>query len=72
MRQLSGKSKLAQLRVTKGLSQSQLANKLGVTWKDVQRWELGQNDLRARYCRPYAKAVGVSTDYLLKAIEEMI
>ena len=48
-----------------GLSQAQLAEKVGVTRKAVEFWEKGINEPKASYIYQLAKVFDVSADYLL-------
>lgn len=58
------------LREKKGLSQSQLGEKLGVTNKAVSRWENGGAYPSTELMLPLAKALGVSIEDLYNAITE--
>lgn len=50
---------LRALRIQKGLTQSQLANKLGVTTQTVSSWEKGEYHPRPRFVPLLAKILGV-------------
>ena len=58
--------KIAKLRKEKGLTQSQLAEMISVSNKTISRWETGEGYPEISLLGPLAKALGVSTDYLLK------
>lgn len=58
--------KIAKLRKEKGLTQSQLAEMINVSNKTISRWETGEGYPEISLLVPLAKALGVSTDYLLK------
>ena len=58
--------KIAKLRKEKGLTQSQLAEMISVSNKTISRWETGEGYPEISLLVPLAKALGVSTDYLLK------
>lgn len=53
------------LREKKGLTQAELARKLGVTRSSVNAWELGISVPSTQYLVELACIFGVSTDYLL-------
>jgi transcriptional regulator with XRE-family HTH domain len=56
--------RVAELRKSKGLSQTDLGNLVGVVWQNVQNVELGKVT-RPRYLEDLARALDVSVDYLL-------
>lgn len=58
--------KIAKQRKEKGLTQSQLAEMISVSNKTISRWETGEGYPEISLLVPLAKALGVSTDYLLK------
>ena len=58
--------KIAKQRKEKGLTQSQLAEMINVSNKTISRWETGEGYPEISLLVPLAKALGVSTDYLLK------
>ena len=53
------------LRERKGLTQSSLAKKLGVTRSSVNAWEMGLSTPSTQYLIELSKFFNVSTDYLL-------
>ena len=57
-------------RTKKGLSQSQLGEKLGVTNKAVSRWENGSAYPSTELMLPLAEALGVTIEDLYKAISD--
>ncbi len=57
--------RLKELRKSKGLSQSELGEIIGVTYSSISYWEKGINEPKACYIISLAKFFGVSTDYLL-------
>ena len=63
------KNKLTSLRVQKGLSQSELAERLHVTRQAVSRWEGGKTEPDVDTLIAIAKIFGVSLDYLCGADE---
>ena len=62
--------KIAKLRKENGLTQSQLAEIINVSNKTVSRWETGEGYPEISLLVPLAKALGVSTDYLLNEEQE--
>jgi len=61
---------ICELREKKGLSQSQLGKKLGVTNKAVSRWENGGAYPSTELMLPLAKELGVAIEDLYKVISE--
>ncbi|MBQ7336659.1 MAG: helix-turn-helix transcriptional regulator [Clostridia bacterium] len=61
---------LCELREKKGLSQSQLGEKLGVTNKAVSRWENGSAYPSTELMLPLAEALGVTIEDLYKVVSE--
>ena len=59
--------KITKLRKEKGLTQSQLAALINVSNKTISRWETGEGYPEISLLLPLAKALGVTTDYLLGA-----
>lgn len=53
------------LREIKGITQAELARRLGVTRSSVNAWELGISTPSTQYIVELAAIFGVSTDYLL-------
>ena len=58
--------KLTRLRKTKGLSQEDLADSLGVSRQAVSRWEQGSTFPDLPNLRKIVKVFGVSADYLIR------
>lgn len=56
---------IKELRLEKGLSQSLLASKIGVSQKAIDFWERGINEPKASYIIKFADFFDVSADYLL-------
>jgi len=54
------------LRMSRGLSQTQLADRLGVTFQQVQKYESGNNRISMGRLTRLAKVFGVSVPYLLE------
>ncbi len=57
--------RIKELRQEKNLSQSVLAQKIGVSQKAIDYWERGINEPKATYIVRLADFFDVSTDYLL-------
>ena len=57
---------LTALRKTKGLSQEQLAENLGLTRQTISKWELNQSSPDISYIIQLSDFFGVSADYLIK------
>lgn len=53
-------------RVTAGITQSELADKLGVTQKNVSRWECGERTPSAITLAKICMALGASADDILE------
>ena len=52
------------------LTQQGLADKLGVSYMTVQRWELGQSLPRAAHQQRLMEALGLTPDELFAALDE--
>ena len=57
------------LRKTKGLSQEELANKMGVSRQAVSKWESEQSSPDLEKIIIMSNFFGVTTDYILKGME---
>ena len=57
---------ICELRKSKGLSQTELGNKLNVTNKAVSRWETGRGLPDSSLLLPLGKELGVSVDEILQ------
>ncbi len=57
---------ICELRKSKGLSQTELGNKLNVTNKAVSRWETGRGLPDSSILLPLAKELGVTVDEILR------
>lgn len=58
--------KIIELRKKEGLSQEELADKLGVSRQSVSKWEMAQSTPDLNRILKMSELFGVSTDYLLK------
>jgi transcriptional regulator with XRE-family HTH domain len=61
---------LADLRLHRFLTQKQLAERLGVPYQMVQRWESGRVMPRPNHLKNLAEALEVSGEQLLAALRE--
>lgn len=57
--------RLRQARKNKGLTQTELANRLGITQKSYQRMETGVHDLKMSTISQLCYALDISADWLL-------
>lgn len=57
--------RIRELRIEKGLTQTQLAEHLGLTQKSVSKYELEQLDLSTELVVKISRFFEVSADYLL-------
>lgn len=55
-------SRLAAARKSVGLSQVELARKVGVAQSTLSKWEQGDSDMQAVHLRPLAKALGLTLE----------
>jgi len=62
---------LEQLRIRAGLTQEQLAEKVGVNRITISNWENGTQP-RIQFIRPLADALGVSTADVYDAIQKSL
>lgn len=58
-------NRLKELRKEKGLTQQELADKIGVTKRTLQRWENGEGNIKSDKAQRLADYFGVSVGYLL-------
>ena len=63
---MSVSEKLHELRISKGVSQKELADSLGVAQSSVNYWEKGQRDPSITVVKKIAEYFGVSMDYLME------
>lgn len=59
------KDRIKELRISKNLSQQQLADKLGLSQSAVAKWELGKTEPTASAIIAIAKFFNKTTDYIL-------
>ena len=60
------KDNIRAARAAANLTQTALADKIGVKQKDVSRWENGAREPSATWIKKLAEALNVSADELLK------
>ena len=63
---MSFSDKLYDLRISKGISQKELADRLGVAQSSINYWEKGQRDPSITIVKKIAEFFGVSLDYLME------
>ena len=63
-------SRIRETRVSKGLSQLDLAKNAGTHQSNLSGWERGRRDIFAWTLARLAVALGVSTDYLLHLTDD--
>ena len=56
-------ARMRSLRLAAELSQEELGQKLGISFQQVQKYELGRNRISASRLLEIANVLGVSTDY---------
>jgi transcriptional regulator with XRE-family HTH domain len=61
--------KIRKLRLTKGLSQKDLAKYVGVTYQQIQNYEKGKSKIPVDRLIRIAEALEVSLDYFLKEFD---
>lgn len=61
--------RLSELRKRNGLSQEELAERMGLTRQTISKWELGQSSPDIEYVIALCECFDVSSDYLLRGIE---
>ena len=57
--------KIRKLRMALGLSQMKLAEKIGVSFQQVQKYESGANKVSLEKLEKIAKALNISFDYFI-------
>lgn len=61
--------RLKELRLAKGITRVELANKLGVTLRSISYWETGQRECDFEILIKLAALLDCTTDYLLGVSE---
>ena len=59
------KERLKELRLERGLTQTELANKTKISQAGIAKWETGDRTPNLEYLIVLAKFFGVSADYLI-------
>lgn len=59
-------SRIKELRVAKKLTQTDLANKVGMSYIQIGRYEVSKSNPSAEVLQKIASALGTTTDYLMK------
>lgn len=62
--------RVREARVAKGLSQTDLGDRLGVSFQQVQKYEKGTNRIGASRLLQTAKALNVTVDYFFDGLED--
>ena len=60
-----GEISIRAARINAGMSQRQLAEKLGVTPTTVSAWERGKKEMRPAYFYAISQLTGISVDHLV-------
>lgn len=63
-------SKLKKARLNKGLTQMELAEKIGVTQIDIDKWESSKSQIDDKNLKKCAEFLDVTSDYLLGKTDE--
>ena len=63
--------KLAEVRKKLGISQVVVAEAIGMTQQQYQRYEIGKTELPVRYLISLSKYYGISVDLLLENAKEI-
>jgi transcriptional regulator with XRE-family HTH domain len=63
-------AKMRERRVMLGLTQAQLAERIGVTWQQGHKYETGLNRLSAGRLYQVAQALGVEVGYFFEGLEQ--
>lgn len=56
-------------RVNAGLTQAELAEKMGVSRESVRAWETGAREMKTAYFYMFCDIVGISKDYIFLPYE---
>lgn len=64
--------RIAACRHKNGMSQEELARRIGITRVSVSKWESGLNQPKGRYLNELASALGVSVSWLLSGKDSVV
>ena len=64
--------RIKQLRIDNNLTQSELAEKVGLTYVQIGRYEKGKSNPSADILQKLATALNTSTDYLMNGESEQV
>ncbi|HUH26505.1 MAG TPA: helix-turn-helix transcriptional regulator [Flavobacterium sp.] len=64
--------RIKQLRIDNNLTQSELAEKVGLTYVQIGRYEKGKSNPSADVLQKLANALNTSTDYLMNGESEQV
>jgi transcriptional regulator with XRE-family HTH domain len=64
--------RIKQLRVENNLTQSELAEKVGLTYVQIGRYEKGKSNPSSDVLQKLASVLGTSTDYLMNGKTEQV
>ena len=62
--------RIREIRKEKGLSQIQVARKIGMEQTQYSRYERGENEIKVNVLIDICKALNVSSDYLLELSDD--
>jgi transcriptional regulator with XRE-family HTH domain len=62
--------KLKQLRVLRGMTQTEVAQGLNISFQQVQKYELGRNRISASKLFEISRILGVSPSYFFDGLED--
>lgn len=62
---------LKKLRIMRGKTQTEVAEGLGISFQQVQKYELGRNRISASRLFDISKILGVETSYFFEGLEDV-
>ncbi|MBI1328193.1 MAG: helix-turn-helix domain-containing protein [Alphaproteobacteria bacterium] len=65
-------NRLRERRAIMGLSQSELAQKAGITFQQIQKYELGKNRISASRLYDFSKILNTPIDYFFEQVERHV
>ena len=63
--------RIREIRKLRGLTQKQVANRIGMEQTQYSRYERGENEIKVNVLIDICKALNISADYLLNLNDEM-